>query len=420
VATPNEAAALSQAIVVGAALAANIFNMLWQCRHPEKKLIRLEVTLAMAPPCLAGATIGTLLNTVFPPAVIVVMLLLVILFSLHSTLKKGISLWQKESSERKASQAENNQAPAPTMTVVGLPEGGDVIASTDIATEFNELETEATASTEAPEEHDSPHSQAFMYVGPAAEDQPTGLRRRTSTATLEQEAAEEGSAAAGAPASTTSHASAAAPSSSSSKPVFTLLKLLVLWTVLLLAVVLRGGKGASSLVGIEMCSWLYWGVTAAMVLVLLILSFLYKQEEVSILLTFGVGTLSSIVGIGGGLVLNPMLLAAGMDPTSTTATVSVLLLMSCSAASTMLALAGAIPLVPMCVLTLASFLGSLSGKTIIGWIVAKTGRTSTLVFLLAAFMICSSSAIILESGVNIVKEISEGENPFHRFSSPCK
>eukprot|EP00929_Paragymnodinium_shiwhaense_P003775 TRINITY_DN10441_c0_g1_i1.p1 TRINITY_DN10441_c0_g1~~TRINITY_DN10441_c0_g1_i1.p1 ORF type:complete len:464 (-),score=104.30 TRINITY_DN10441_c0_g1_i1:594-1985(-) len=421
--TPNAAAALSQPIVVGAALAANVFNMVWQQRHPGKKLIHIDVTLAMAPPCLAGATLGTLLNTMLPPAVIVVLLLIVILWSLQNSLKKAIAMWKKESAA-KSGQAKQQIDPTVVGTVMG---NGDSSPPSGQGAATCGSPGGASQSTQAespqPGDPDTPHSRGFLYQEgetDSVNNESSGLRRRSSTVS-EQGLAEEGSVSTGG-AQAAAPAAAAQPTAtpdSAESSLLSWLKVFVLWLVILAAIVLRGGKGADSMVGIEMCSWEYWTVTAAMVVTLLLLSYALRQPQVVVALSFFVGILSSIVGIGGGLVLNPMLLSSGMDPSATTATVSVLILMSCSAAATMLALAGAIPLIPMLVLTTASFLGSLSGKTIIGWIVAKTGRTSTLVFLLAGFMLCSSSAIILESGLNIIKELSQGSNPFDKFSSPC-
>merc|ERR1711915_788393 len=107
-----------------------------------------------------------------------------------------------------------------------------------------------------------------------------------------------------------------------------------------------------------------------------------------------------------------MLLSIGLDANKTTATVAVMIFMICSSAATALALAGAVPLMPMVVLSTASFLGSLSGKIIIGWVVTKTGRTSILVFLLVGFFVVSGSAVIIQGGLQVANEIARGDNPF--------
>lgn len=417
--TPNEAAALSQPIVVGAALAANIFNGIWQYRNPVQPLVEPELALSAISPCLAGAIVGSLLNQMLPQAVIIVLLIIVITWNLQNSLRKGAAMWKKETLAKQAS------ASIPTPVVVGAHVDTDP-SSQVTGRESDETSTAATADTE--DEPDSPYSDGSLNLFNHGEDAPQGLRqRRLPEPTTEEQTAsmERGSLPVvpatsctqqqvqGSSQTTVQHVA----STASGKAIWW--KLFSVWVMLIIGVVLRGGKGSSSILGVEMCSWQYWVASGIIVASLLMIGLWFRRAEISFILSFLVGVLSAVVGIGGGLILNPMLLATGLDASRTTATVAVMILMTCSSATTTLFLAGAVPLWPMAVLSAASFLGSLSGKALIGWVVSKTGRTSILIFLLAAFMLASGSAVILQGGIRMISEISDGQNPFARFTDPC-
>lgn len=417
--TPNEAAALSQPIVVGAALAANIFNFLWQCRHPQQPLVEPRLALSAISPCLAGAIVGSLLNQMLPQAVIIVLLVIVIVWNLQNSLRKGIAMWKKETLAKQMTA----NSPEPTR-----------LGALSVATSSSQAASSSQASTAAPsdaeDEPQSPYSNGSMNLFSDTFDTPKGLRQRRLTGAIpDPNASIEGGSleltpcekysVQGAGETTTQQEQGDPTAQQEEGEKTTWLKLFVVWTLLIVAVVLRGGKGTSSIIGVEMCSWHYWLATGTILTMLLLIGLCFRRSEVSFVLSFLVGVLSAIVGIGGGLILNPMLLATGLDPARTTATVAVMILMTCSSATTTLALSGAVPLWPMVVLSAASFLGSLSGKTIIGWIVAKTGRTSILIFLLATFMLASGSAVILQGGLRMVSEIADGENPFANFTDPC-
>mmetsp|Transcript_34581 Transcript_34581/g.98377 ORF Transcript_34581/g.98377 Transcript_34581/m.98377 type:complete len:211 (+) Transcript_34581:763-1395(+) len=184
------------------------------------------------------------------------------------------------------------------------------------------------------------------------------------------------------------------------------LKLVGIWVFLISAIALRGGGAGTS--PFAACSWEYWSITGCCVGALLLVGWCCRHPDISALKCFGAGMLSSIVGIGGGLVLNPMLLTVGIDAMRTTATVSVMMLMICTSATFAFALSGALPLLPMAVLTSASFVGSLCGKSIVAWLVARTGRTSILVFMLVAFMAFSGSIIVVQGVLEGVRSAESG------------
>lgn len=171
--------------------------------------------------------------------------------------------------------------------------------------------------------------------------------------------------------------------------------------------------------GVHMCSWEYWCITGIAFCFLLATGLSVRRSEVGSLFCFCVGALSSVVGIGGGVVLNPMLLGAGIEPLVATATVTVMITMVSSNATINFVLGGAIPMVPTLLLTAGTFIGSLCGKSVVGWLISKTGRNSILVFMLAAFMAISTVAVAVESIIPAIQEIGQDENPLTQFGDLC-
>lgn len=214
-------------------------------------------------------------------------------------------------------------------------------------------------------------------------------------------------------------ASSAQDSSQKDHQVWTGLKLFAVWAFLIVSVLLRGGKGGNSIVGVRTCSMEYWLVMGLTIFLLLTAGMCCRHPSISVWKCFATGVLSAIVGIGGGMIMNPMLLASGIDARKSTATVAVMIMMVSSSCGINFALDGAIPLVPALILASAGFIGSLSGKTIIGWLVNSTGRTSILILLLAGFMAISGAAACAQGLLAAISANSRGQNPFLDFSDPC-
>lgn len=73
-------------------------------RHPEtphKLTIDYNLVLILMPMTLLGTTVGVLINTTFPDAVILFIMTIVFLTASIITLKKGIQKCKKESEKRR-------------------------------------------------------------------------------------------------------------------------------------------------------------------------------------------------------------------------------------------------------------------------------------------------------------------------------
>merc|ERR1719356_678652 len=106
-----------------------------------------------------------------------------------------------------------------------------------------------------------------------------------------------------------------------------------------------------------------------------------------------------------------MLMDAGVSPQVATATVTVMTAIVSSNATLNFVLASAIPFAPAMVLMSASFLGSLLGKTVVGWLVSRTGRSSIILFMLVGFLVISAVAALVQGGLGAAQELASGQNP---------
>lgn len=132
-------------------------------------------------------------------------------------------------------------------------------------------------------------------------------------------------------------------------PKWTLLLLGVSWIIVFIISLLKGGRGARSIVGIKTCSSGYWIVTALAFPILFGFSFavglymhiMHKKKErlgyqfiegdikwtlrnalliPTMFLTAGI--VAGLLGIGGGMITGPLMLELGMVPQVVTATSS--------------------------------------------------------------------------------------------------
>ncbi|KAL7524516.1 hypothetical protein ACHAWF_000984, partial [Thalassiosira exigua] len=98
---PKHAIPLSNVTVFGGAIANTLRN--YRKRHPtaDRPLIDWDLIVVMEPPTLAGTLIGANLNKMLPETVIAVMLVILLVFTAYSTLKKARRMYQKETEEIK-------------------------------------------------------------------------------------------------------------------------------------------------------------------------------------------------------------------------------------------------------------------------------------------------------------------------------
>lgn len=103
---PHGAIPMSKLTIFGSAVCQLALN--WRKRHklrPERPLIDFDTTLMLQPPTLLGTVYGVLLNRIFPPWIIAILLLLFLVITTFKTSDKAIRLHAEESELSPTSRA---------------------------------------------------------------------------------------------------------------------------------------------------------------------------------------------------------------------------------------------------------------------------------------------------------------------------
>ena len=193
--------------------------------------------------------------------------------------------------------------------------------------------------------------------------------------------------------------------------------LVIVWLGLLAVLVLRGRKGAPGLLGLRPCGGGYWLVTATGFAWLLVSSIIggrrlvrlgqfkraseYLEGDVHwdgpraarcLVQALLAGVMAGLVGVGGGMVLGPMMLELGVLPQVSSATTGTMVLLTSSSAAAVFLLSNLIPLDYALALGLVACAGGLCGKLGLGYLVKKYKLSALIILLLGSLIAVSMLA----------------------------
>eukprot|EP00922_Rhytidocystis_sp_ex-Travisia-forbesii_P042909 GHVS01064142.1.p1 GENE.GHVS01064142.1~~GHVS01064142.1.p1 ORF type:complete len:663 (-),score=92.83 GHVS01064142.1:112-2100(-) len=212
----------------------------------------------------------------------------------------------------------------------------------------------------------------------------------------------------------------------------------VIWAINIGLTLIRGGK-KSEIHVVEYCGVGYWLLFAASVLLQILWSvgfatFLWKTQapprsqlvkgEITydpvVLLTWCfisliAGIIAGIVGIGGGMILGPIMLKKGMIPQVVSAVNATLILISASSAATAHLASGAMDIDWALVLASTCFVAALFGKFVLDGIVIRYHLSSLLVVLLLCMVLLSAAALLVAGIISIVDDPQKATT----FNGPC-
>merc|ERR1712232_706522 len=102
--------------------------------------------------------------------------------------------------------------------------------------------------------------------------------------------------------------------------------------------------------------------------------------------TFIAGIVAGLIGIGGGMVLGPLMLVMGINPRVSTATTATLILLTSSSVAVMFVMSGLVPWEYALYFFCICLCGAYIGKTRIDSYIKRTGMASILVGILATII----------------------------------
>lgn len=214
-------------------------------------------------------------------------------------------------------------------------------------------------------------------------------------------------------------------------PVGKLLLIGVIFCTFLGFVLLAGGKASPSLLGITSCSWSYWALFAGFHVVTVLYTVaigrhLQGKEQGCIQWTrrtavlisiagFASGCLGSLLLVGAGLVMGPLLLRFNVHPQVASSTALFCVFLGALSGAIQYWMVGALNMEYSVYLDCVAVLASVIGVRVVGWVVRRWGRPSLIVLLLAGVVAVSLVLVPVYDGVQMYESFKNDtfEAGFH-------
>jgi len=386
----KEAVAISQGCIVGAAIAHLILNA--PKKHPLLNIpvIDYAALLVLEPMLLTGSLFGVMLNGMLPSVVILYILILVLSLGAYKTSRRALKISRSEKS-----QSMNDLKALATAT----PDVATNVEMVDaVVAEAGDVET-AGGDTQ-------------VVVQKPGDD------TIVSASGCEYIKWDKLAMVAG------------------------------LWVIVCGSVLVRGSSvGENSFAGIMYCSTGFWCVTAAIPIIEIGFSALFGKLEIDraasstklgvckssskslldyaevewnwtnvlryMVYAFVCGMLAGCLGIGGGLVLSPLLLELGFYPAVASGISGMAVLVTSTSALFAYGLANKVYWEFVILLMPLTFCSTLVGKILIDRYAERNNKQSAIIWSVAIFlMVC----LIMLTSRGLVEVI---DDPSFEFSSPC-
>lgn len=218
--------------------------------------------------------------------------------------------------------------------------------------------------------------------------------------------------------------------------------LFIIWFSFSILYLLRGNRYGEGIIPMESCGFGYWVVSSLQIPLAIMFTawILYRKEScqhqtinqqgmedltgggTSNKLMFPVmallaGMLGGVFGIGGGMLISPLLLHVGIAPEITAATCSFMVFFSSSMSALQYLLLGMEHVDTAIILSVICFVASLLGLLVVQRAIVKYGRASMIVFSVSTVMALSTVLMTSFGALNVWRDYNSGRNM--GFKLPC-
>ncbi|KAG2244567.1 hypothetical protein Bca52824_093578 [Brassica carinata] len=220
--------------------------------------------------------------------------------------------------------------------------------------------------------------------------------------------------------------------------------LIVVWASFFVIYLLRGNKDGKGIITIKPCGVEYWILLSLQIPLALVFTKLalsrtdshqgrssnnqQKDQEVTTrldqstrfmfpVMSFLAGLLGGIFGIGGGMLISPLLLQAGIPPQITAATTSFMVFFSATMSAVQYLLLGMQNTEAAYLFSLICFVASLLGLVLVQKAVAQFGRASIIVFSVGTVMSLSTVLMTSFGALDVWTDYVAGKDM--GFKLPC-
>jgi uncharacterized membrane protein YfcA len=456
--TTAEAIPLSNCIILGASIA-NYFQ-LFRFRHPNKSvsrpLISYELAILIQPFALVGTIVGVILNGLSPDWFVLLLLVCLLVTTIYKSGKKGLQLWAKEQQAAAAKQqttTTNAAASAAASHPVVATEYGSGDPTRKRRTQLREdaipyvdddMFDEIPSDTITEEEVSGANKELKQGNGPILDsefpdfevvrldDEIMGVEA-TNIATANSGGRQEVDLPLTAEERVALRHKLEAEDAENPWGKITLL-VMVMVIITVHSLLVGSGKGPS-LVGIVRCSAGYWlGLVAILpvlgAITLLVAWYLIKTHRLREKADYNfiegdihwtrrntivisciavlAGITSSMLGLGGGIVLGPVMLEFGVHPEVVTSTSSFMILFTSLSSVIQFIFGGRIEWAYGLVLGTVGVISSAVGQTVIHHVVHKYQKMSILVLTLVGVVIVSSVLLTTTGLMDLYYKIMSG------------
>ncbi|CAH2038248.1 unnamed protein product, partial [Thlaspi arvense] len=225
--------------------------------------------------------------------------------------------------------------------------------------------------------------------------------------------------------------------------------LVVIWLLFFSINLFRGNKYGQGIISIEPCGALYWFLSSLQIPLTIFFtlwicfgdsvqsshtSSLNQDFEKEIedgrrsngvrqnkfmlpLMALLAGVLGGLFGIGGGMLISPLLLQIGIAPEVTAATCSFMVLFSSTMSAIQYLLLGMEHAGTAAIFALVCFVASLVGLMVVKKVIAKYGRASIIVFAVGIVMALSTVLMTTHGALKVWDDFVSGR--YMGFKLPC-
>eukprot|EP01028_Stygiella_incarcerata_P003737 TRINITY_DN1779_c1_g1_i1.p1 TRINITY_DN1779_c1_g1~~TRINITY_DN1779_c1_g1_i1.p1 ORF type:complete len:547 (+),score=126.46 TRINITY_DN1779_c1_g1_i1:85-1725(+) len=371
--TTAEAIPLSKATAFGTAIANFIvFGQQKNRIRGSQPLIDYGSAAVLEPAVLLGAVVGVYLNIISPPWLIILLLGIVLVYASIASFSKGRKTWRDETEASSMGQTILH------VTAVAVGPGEEVSDLSPLVTSVSAGRLDITQERE--------RSRCDQRI------------KRTF-------------------------------------PWDFIGFLCIAWVVVFVIALLRGSCSNPSMIGVSVCTTPYWILVflAAPCLISIIAAagfilrrdydrrlncghlfingeILWSSRNTSTypVLCMLAGVTTSLLGIGGGMLLSPIFLTLGMLADVSAATTSYTVLFTESSIGLQFILLGRMQMDYACALLVLGIISAFLGRLVIGYYVKKHDRSSILIFIVA-FVIALSAVVLTVIGIiQVIDQIQAG------------
>lgn len=357
---PNEAMPISNFLILLCGLSTFVSFTLDKYEHPKNKFVHYDIAIIFGPSMLIGAKFGTILNKILSSLLLLILLLIVVCYTLKKTYKNILKQKEKEKKldEQNLLKANDKELGQPLINKEEMDELKNGLLQKD----KNEIIIN-DEDEEIIKEDDNPLNWGRINF------------------------------------------------------------ILLMEAIVIIDQLIEGSSKVPSFVGIRKCSMYYWLCFAIYVLITLcfikvaidkVSSHIKRKKElipnynsevienveknVSYVVFIGIvaGIVSSSIGIGGGMITNPVFSSLGMDPKQSSSTSNFLIIVTAIASCFIFITSGQLDFGYSICLGILCTLAALVGSFLILKYINRTGRSSILLVVMEFFLLGSLLIAILK------------------------